>query len=243
MFMHRCFIEPSWIDRFLLNPLEKLPEEVAHRLHKVVRLKPSETFGLFDGRGRELLAILDKGLIKNAFLKEEQPAKPSITVLQALIEEGKLTETLKRGTEFGADHFLVFEAEKSEPFLKPKMQKRLDRLERVLIDAARQSGRLFVPSLRLVSDVSQELTQGLLPSWGVYGDPKAVTLLSTHLQESELNSDILIAIGPEGGFSDQELKLFAGLKFCGVRFAPFTLRTELAALAALAIINASLGRA
>lgn len=242
--MHRCFIESSWIDQFIENPLIALPEDVLHRLLKVVRLKPGEVFALFDGQGRQITAMLAKNGLSSASLEHALPPKSSITVLQALIEESKITETLKRGTEFGADHFVLFNAEKSEPFLGQKLQRRKDRLERVLIDAARQSERLFVPSLSLVSDVGEALSLREAPFWGIYGNPQEERLLSTLLKEKAPHDrDFLVAIGPEGGFSSSELAIFMKHKLVGVRFAPYTLRTELAAIGALTLINASLGRA
>ncbi|HXW60554.1 MAG TPA: RsmE family RNA methyltransferase, partial [Myxococcota bacterium] len=183
--MHRCFIDKSFIDAFKLSTTQSLPKEVAHRLIKVVRIKPSEEFGLFDGQGRQIIAKLDaKSLsLHDARLIEQSPPKPGLTLLQAVIEETKLTQTLKRGTEFGIDHFVIFSGEFSEPFLLEKLMKREQRFLNVLIDAARQSGRLFVPSLVFAKDLSAALENITGAYWGIFGNITAEKLLSCALKE------------------------------------------------------------
>lgn len=243
--MHRSHIDSAWIDRWILEPQEPLPEEVTHRFIKVVRVSEEEKVGLFDGGGRQVVGmfIRHSRSLKDAVLTTAKPSHPSITVLQAAIEESKLEETLKRGTEIGVDCFVIFNAHKSEPFLLAKLKKREERLRRVLTDAARQSGRLFLPTVIWAKDLKEALSLEKKGHLGIFGDLSSELLLSSLFTQKAKPSDIVIAVGPEGGLLDQEKVLLLEHSFQGVRWAPFTLRTELAGVMAVAIINAFLGRA
>ena len=109
--------------------------------------------GLFDGQGRQIAGFLvyDKNqnsyYLLDAKLSQLDPISPQIILAQAASAESKITETLRRGCEFGVDKFVIFNAQKSEPFCLNKLKKRCARLESVLLDASRQSERFFTPSL------------------------------------------------------------------------------------------------
>lgn len=244
--MHRCFIEAAWIDRFIKNPKEPLPKEVLHRLLKVVRVSSDEPVALFDGQGREIEGKLSQHdlCLKETLLRQEKAPEPRIILLQASIEEQKLSETLKRGTEIGIDSFVIFNAKNSEPFLLNKLKRREERLRSLVTDAARQSGRLFVPGIIFADDLKYALSLIKGSSYGVFGDLEENTLLSYSLSgNADPNLNIIIVVGPEGGLSPLEKNELLKNGFHGVRWAPFTMRTELASIAAVAIVNAFLKRA
>jgi 16S rRNA (uracil1498-N3)-methyltransferase len=183
------------------------------------------------------------GLI-DAVLSIETPPSLKLILLQASIEEHKLEETLKRGTEFGIDRFVIFNAHLSLPFVQSKLHKRLTRLQSLIIDAARQSGRLFVPSIEFASSLAEAIDSEQEAYWGIYGDPFSPKLMSSIIKTAtNPNLNAIIAVGPEGGFSTAECDEMLKKNFLNVRWAPFTLRTELAALAPISLINALWSRA
>ena len=241
--MHRCFVDRSWIDSWLLDANKAVPHEVSERLLKVVRIKESELVGFFDGQGRELRGFLTRGgTLINAAKFEVAPDLVRIVLLQGAIEETKMAETIKRGTEFGVESFIIFKAERSDAFCYGKLEKRYERLKSLAIDAARQSGRLFVPEISFVKDLKSFKPEG--KTFGIFGDLDAqqklsISLASHYAQEAE----IAVVVGPEGGLSKPEKNILSQHGFKSVQWAPYTLRSELASLSAVAIINAFLGRA
>jgi 16S rRNA (uracil1498-N3)-methyltransferase len=243
--MHRSYVEPAWIQAWLKDPKYAVPQEVSRRFIEIVRIKAHEKVGLFDGRGYQLEGLLVFDHNKKSYFLSDTQIKhvslptPQIILAQAACVESKITETLRRGCEFGVDQFVIFNAQKSEAFCFNKLKKRHERLEAVILDAARQSERLIIPTLRFCDNY-----QEFLGPQGIFGDLKAEIRLSQALKENfDPQADFLIIIGPEGGLSASEIAYLREAKLSGVRFGPYTQRTELAGLAAVAIINAFCGRA
>jgi 16S rRNA (uracil1498-N3)-methyltransferase len=239
--MHRAHVTPEWIDSWLNNPLTPLPVEAQKRLQKIVRVAPGELVGLFDGRGRQLTGALSPlaggswGLAQGVLVEHEARTTP-IILAQAAVEEGKVEETILRGTELGVDSFYVFAAERSDPFVLGKLIKRAQRLTTLAMDATRQSGRYFCPEVVFFSSAKELLANLQSPYVGVFGVPQGSLRLSAIVEPSQKRT-IVVAVGPEGGFSDAEESLFASAGFVGATWAPFTLRSEFAGLAAVAIVN------
>lgn len=241
--MHRCFVDKLWIDEWLLDPKKEVPKEVNNRFFKVLRIKKDEKVALFDGQGRELSGFLSADGTLEASLKKERPETISVVLFQAALEEAKISETLKRTTEFGIQNIIIFKAEYSDAFCLGKLEKRHERLTSLVIDAARQSGRLFVPEICFEADLKAALKCASSQAIGFFGDLSAEKKLSHVLASTVLEHDIALAVGPEGGFSEKEKELLKAHNFCSVLWAPYTLRSELASLSPLAILNAFLGRA
>lgn len=241
--MHRCFVDKLWIDEWLIDAKKEVPKEAYNRFFKVLRIKKDEKVALFDGQGREISGFLSLDGTLNAVLREEKAEAISIVLLQAALDEAKISETLKRTTEFGIQKIIIFKAEFSDAFSLGKLEKRYERLNNVAIDAARQSGRLFVPTISFEADLKTALERADSQVIGFFGDLSAEKRLSQVLASTVLDHDIALAVGPEGGFSEKEKKLLKAHHFCSVLWAPYTLRSELASLSPLAILNAFLGRA
>ncbi len=241
--MHRCFVETSWIKSWYLDPTKAVPSEVKDRLLKIVRIKEGETVALFDGQGHELQGLLStNGVFSLTAQVEIEPESVSIVLLQAAIEEVKMAETIKRGTEFGVGSFIIFKAERSDAFSYGKLEKRAPRLKSLAIDAARQSGRLFVPEISFVKNLASWKPEAKI--FGIFGDLDAQQKLSTSLATHQpKDGTIAMVVGPEGGLSLGEKNILSGHGFKSVQWAPYTLRSEFASLSAVAIINGFLGRA
>lgn len=246
--MHRSWVPKEWVDNFIYNSSATLPKEVYQRFFSIVRIKPSEIVSVFDGHGREITGELIEDKISGschfskASLTVSDKPMPPLILMQAALQEAKLEDTIQRGTEIGVDEFIIFNAERSEPFCYAKFVKKQGRFMRIAQDACRQSGRTFMPSIVQADSLSQALKQSL--GWfGVFGSLADNTLLSTTMQKAAAQSvPIAVLVGPEGGLSTAEHELARTHNFQGVRWAPYTLRSELAGVFAMAIVQASLGR-
>ncbi len=245
-YMHRAFVEKNWIDSYLNDEHVALPHEVEARFFKILRIKPQEKVAVFDGMGRQVVGTLTK-VSQKAFFDQstffnEPKLEPAIVLLQAAIEEAKMSECIKRGCEFGVDKFVIFNAEHSEKYCYEKLKKRHDRLRLLAIDACRQSGRLFVPEIIFYDSLAKALDEKE-ERLVFYGDPSSKNLLSEVLASNDGTKDLWILVGPEGGTSKNEIEKLKNSGFLGVRWSLYTLRSELASLAAVAIISAKLKRA
>lgn len=199
--------------------------EYHHMVH-VMRLCPGETIELINGRGELAQATIFSLHKKEAQLhilkyQKHSPSPSQISLGIPLLRPSKLEWIIEKGTELGVDSFLFYPADLGEKqTLSPK---HLERLRLLTIAAIKQSGRLFLPHLEILS-LSTLLTRS--PSL-YYGDPNGSPLQSPTFP-------LLFITGPESGFSEAEsLQLQQTAQ--GVRLSPFTLRTETAPLAAASI--------
>jgi len=240
--MHRAFIETKWIDSFTNNKDLELPSEILFRFNKILRIKPQERIAVFDGEGRQIEGILTNKKLEATNLVLKQPNKPQIILLQAALEEAKITETIKRATEFGIDKIIIFASTYSQSFHFPKLVNKLERLKDLAKDAARQSERFFIPKIIFEQDLTSTLATISPQNLGFYGLVQENNLLSQELVKHQNFNELYIVIGPEGGLAPSDIETCNKYNFKGVVFSPFVLRSELASLAAISIINAHLKR-
>jgi 16S rRNA (uracil1498-N3)-methyltransferase len=113
---------------------------------------------------------------------------------------------------------------------------RYERLRAVMLDVARQCGRGDLPALTGLLEIEDALraARGLL----LHLDPAAPESLVEVLRSAPRDRALTLAVGPEGGFASDEVAQLAAAGFVAVRLAPFVLRTELAAVAALSVVAA-----
>jgi 16S rRNA (uracil1498-N3)-methyltransferase len=215
----------------------RLSPEEAHHVRNVLRLERGESLRLFDGKGLEWQAVVS-GLSKDGVEVElgrplsssvESPLR--IEFYQGLCRHDRMELVIQKGTELGLASIHPLSCERAE--IRGVKAGRLERWERIAIEAAKQSGRSFLP---LIAPVEE------LPESGE-GDP--LGLLLSVGEETEPLGDILaresrrpvrLAAGPESGFSDGEIDRWAATGWLKTGLGPRILRAETAGLAAAAII-------
>jgi 16S rRNA (uracil1498-N3)-methyltransferase len=223
--------------RFLIDD----PEEVKHLL--VTRIRKGDKVVLFDGDGGEYLAtvgFLSREQAAGVVEKEEFsvfPARPKIYLGQGMPRAGKLDDIIRMNTEAGVSGFVLFESEfslaKKESFTAPKME----RLERVAVQALRQSEGLFLPQFEgpfLYKEVAAlSFTRFVL----LHAREDKIARNIYEIKKEFKNDDrVLLLVGPEGGFSPQEVDFAKEHKFDLVFLNLPVMRTETAGIAASAIL-------
>lgn len=206
--MHRFFIYPEQIKQ---EWFQFEDPKVIKYMRNVLRLKPGDEIVLFDGEGLEHTAVITKlikeratgKITKTVELKEEWP---HLTLAQALPRAGKLDDILRQNTEVGVSEFLLFESEYSMFKLSKFKESKLERLERVVQEAGKQSERKILPLVNEPMTFPEMLeTEAdikiLLHSREVEG---SVNIAKIKAQVA-VNTDILVVVGPEGGFSPKEV--------------------------------------
>lgn len=225
-----------------------LPTEAAHHARNVLRLRIGESIVIHTGDGLALHCVLtDPGgkastataTIQDRVTLETEP-RVRVTVAQALPKTpDKIEQVLQHGTEVGAAGFVFFAARRSVARLETgdKVERRLERWQQIVRGAAEQSGRAVLPTV-VWSPSAMEIAR-------TFGDYAAALILHEGatvrlggalrlLPESV--ERLLIVVGPEGGFADEEIALFTSAHASVVSLGPRVLRTETAALVALAQI-------
>ena len=166
---------------------------------------------------------------------------PEISLIQALAKGGRDEMAIQTCTELGIDRIIPWQAERSVPRWDHKKAERARaRWQRITLEASKQSIRATVPTVSPLVNSSEILELGLSGQLLLL-DPNGRRTLNDISPISESEKIILI-VGPEGGLTEHEKKVFMRLGAQDVRLGKRILRTSTAGAAALAVINFQLGR-
>ena len=223
-----------------------------YHLSRVLRLKENTEVALFDGRGLELsgtIAALDdeQARIEVTGVSEQRGESPlEITLLQAMTKGGKMDLIIQKGTEIGVASFRPFFSDRTVPKAGADASagaKRSARWRKIAVEAAKQCGRSVVPDIREpvpFEEVLAGIEDGLkLMPWEMEQEKG---LRETIREEGRAGVEkAVILIGPEGGLTEENVATARQHGFIPVSLGPRILRTETAAIAALAIVQHCLG--
>ena len=224
-----------------LSPLcageQQLSRDLGGYLVRVLRLRAGDAFQLFDpDAGTEADAELLRDIPALVRVGEPRAAtnvmRRDVVLLQGFAKGDKPEQVLRAAVALGASVVVFVRTERS----MAGAQLRYERLRAVMLDVARQCGRGDVPALTGLKDLKDGLVaaRGLL----LHLEPTAPESLVDVLRAAPSDRAVTLAVGPEGGFSEAEVAELAAAGFVAVRLAPFVLRTELAAVAALSVVAA-----
>lgn len=225
-----------------------LPAEAAGHLLRVLRLGEDDECVLFNGDGRDyrariaaagkrdgMVEILDARPVDN-----ESPLR--IVLLQALARGEKMDWIVQKATELGVAAIVPIHSERSEVRLDAdRAGKRLAHWRSVAVAACEQSGRARLPELSQPAPLAHALAALAPAALRLVLEPDAPRTSATLAAADAGNAGVVIAIGPEGGWSPNDLAALASAGFAGLRLGPRVLRTETAGLAAIAALQARLG--
>lgn len=224
-----------------------LDPESSHHLVRVLRLAAGEPLELFNGDGRRFPARLTGVDPRAALVELSEPfvadteSPLSISLAQALPGGDKMDWVIEKAVELGVCAIQPLFSSRSVLKLDAaRAARRLSHWQRVVIAACMQCGRDRLPVLHPPMALGTWLTQGvgdeaagrwLLSPGGPQGLPSA----------PESARSVWLLVGPEGGFSDPEEAQAIDCGWQPVRLGPRILRTETAALAAVAALQARFG--
>lgn len=238
--MSRFYTEQS------LSPGQKviLEETSSHHLLRVLRLKAGESLLLFNGNGKEYRAILEEAGKKQATVLVQDSRQPDresklhITLGQGVSRGERMDFVLQKSVELGVGSITPLWTKRSQVQLSGKrLEKRLNHWRGVIRSACEQSGRVYLAKLNGATK---------LPDWFSVNRKQSLQLVldpAASLQLSDLTParEIRILIGPEGGLQSDEISMAEASGFQRIRLGPRILRTETAALATVAAIQALWG--
>ncbi|MCE2413059.1 16S rRNA (uracil(1498)-N(3))-methyltransferase [Candidatus Poribacteria bacterium] len=238
--MHTFYVSPSQIS----NHVATITGSEHHHLRNVLRTRPGETVRIIDGKGNaytaQILEAHDDGLSSEArILSHEFHAviSPKLTLFQGLPKNDKMELILQKTTELGVTQIVPLH---SEYGLQRPSQNRYERWHRVLISATKQSERAWLPELcnaQMFDAVLAQLDRfSLCLLLSPYRDQESqIQHIQTVLRETPHPDSIALFVGPEGGFSDQEVASAIESGCTPVTLGRNILRTETAAIVAIAV--------
>jgi len=244
--MHRFFIprlcfEGDWV---------RFPEETAFQIHRVLRLKPGQMVIALDGEGQEAEVRLERVESREAeglvLLQRHAPGEPhfELTMLLALTQRDKFEWMLQKCTELGVTQFVPVICARSLSHAEREAQKKLDRWQKIVKEAAEQSRRGRVPGVSAVMRyqdalVNHSMQVGLdLIAWE---DEDGQSLRGLMRTAGRQVSQARLLVGPEGGFELDEVALARQYGFIAVSLGRRILRMETAAMACAALIMYEMG--
>jgi 16S rRNA (uracil1498-N3)-methyltransferase len=240
--MHRFFVPPELLSA---DPV-RLDGSQAHQLARVLRVAVGERIELLDNSGWAFEVVLERvtptealGRVVRRYRPESEPSV-RVVLCQGLPKHRKFDLILQKGTELGVARFVPLLTRYSDVRETPRAEEgKRARWERIVQEAAEQSGRAVLPEIAPLTpfaDICVPPKQGVLSLMGHARE--GVKPLREALRAAGPGpwAEVRLGVGPEGGLSDDEVTLAheAGIRI--VSLGPRVLRTETAAIAALAIL-------
>ncbi|WP_353929553.1 16S rRNA (uracil(1498)-N(3))-methyltransferase [Okeanomitos corallinicola TIOX110] len=228
--LQRITIHPSQLQEtfIILTPKQK------HYLLRVLRLGDGDKFIAMDGMGKWWLAQLTAEIAQVLELLEVKTELPiSITLMMALPKGNGFDDIVRYCTELGVTCIAPVISDRT--LLKPSPQK-LERWQRIATEAAEQSERAFVPTILEPVTFKTAINECQINHRYICearGEYPHLTKVINHS-----SSEIIIAIGPEGGWSDSELEIAIKSEFQPVSLGRRILRAVTAPVVALSLIAA-----
>jgi len=219
-----------------------LPDAVAHHLH-VVRLQPGAALTLFDGRGGQYRAtLLEAGKKRasatvDAFDDIDVELPYSVTLAQGLPEGSKMDWIVEKAVELGVAAVQPLAAQRSVVRLAgDRLEKRQAHWQGVIASASEQSGRNRLAALLPLAEFRRWIdAPPATPQPRILLSPRGTQSLAAWAQANAPQA-LTLLVGPEGGFSLEEEDAAIAAGALPLSMGPRVLRTETAALAAMAML-------
>ena len=230
-------------DSLETGSIVKLNHDLNHYVVRVLRLRPSDRIKLFNNSEGEFLgtivSIEKDGISVSVDQQIRTPSEDSVRfhIVLSITKGERMDYAIQKSVELGVTSITPLYSQFSEVKIKSEshLENRLRHWDKIILNASQQCGRLSLPQIRdprnlpeLIAE-SKDNTFVLLDASG-----------SKKLNEVSFIRDLYLLVGPEGGFSDEEL-MYAREKTEIVSLGPRTLRSETAPVVALSILQSTFG--
>lgn len=230
-----------------LNQIIILDEFASHHALRVMRVKVNDPLILFNGDGFDYKGQvngINKKTISVEILSKEKNSNESpisINLFQSISSNEKMDMVIQKATELGVSSIQpIFSSRSTIKLSLDRTKKRLIHWRQVSISACEQSGRSKIPTIRSpigFDQITEEIK--ITNSLNLVLHPDSLEQSSNLPQK--YSGDINIFIGPEGGFSQDEVLLLKKQNCINIQLGPRILRTETAPLAIIAILQYKYG--
>jgi 16S rRNA (uracil1498-N3)-methyltransferase len=219
-----------------------LPLTAAHHAARVLRMNVGDPVVLFNGEGGEssgLVHVITKNRVAvriGARLAREAESPVAIALVQGLSARERMDFTVQKAVELGVTEIFPVETRRSVMRLaQERAERRVEHWQNLAISACEQCGRNRVPVIHPVSGLDDWL--GTHPSTPSELRVMLSAAATVRLRDLSRATRVQLLAGPEGGFAPEEAEMTQACGFTAVQLGPRILRTETAAIAALAAIH------
>jgi 16S rRNA (uracil1498-N3)-methyltransferase len=219
-----------------------LPDPAAHQVRNVLRLQPGDTVAVFDGGGWEweirLIEVSRAGVSGQALGKRPNRAEPrlALTLYQCLLKKDNFEWVLQKGTELGVSRFVPAISRRTVKRGSDRGTAQGTRWQRIVTEAAEQSGRGIVPAIDAPLDFAQAVVESARADLALIAWEQEHSTNLRAVLAGQHPLSVALMVGPEGGFAPEEVALAAGYGVQPVTLGPRLLRAETAAVALAALI-------
>jgi 16S rRNA (uracil1498-N3)-methyltransferase len=242
--MSTFFVAPESIT----PPTIRITGDLLHHLRDSLRLHPGTTLTLNDGCGTryrvEVTQVTAQAIDSRIIDQQQAPARRASPIVlgQALIKGDKMDWVIQKATELGVDTIVPLHSTHSVIKLNPeRLEHQRSRWERIARDAAQQSERWTIPTIADPIDLAQICRQyAAAPVKAMLAERSSGPSLAAMPLPQDHQHPIVLLIGPEGGWAQEEQRLAQELGFRPLTLGPRILRAETAAIAALSILQSRL---
>lgn len=226
-----------------LATLMSLDEKASHHLATVLRAKVGEPVTLFNGEGGEYAAVIRQIAKKSislevlAFQAREAESPLQLQLAQGVARGEKMDFIVQKAVELGVSCIVPLLTERSNVRLDAeRAEKKRQHWQAVVVSACEQSGRNRIPIVQPIISLIDWLPQ-VQAARRLILSPQG----EAALEPLSIDASAVLLVGPEGGLSQKEESLARQQGFASLQLGPRILRTETAALAALAVLQARFG--
>jgi len=216
---------------------------VAHHLGRVLRAEPGQLYELSDGNSVWLgrIEVAAKDQIEFALVEPIPTHTSSLdkTLLLAVVKFDAFEWALEKATELGVSRIVPLAAARSEKGLLVAAGKRADRWKRIVFESSQQSRRVRLPALEPLQAPPAAFSASKSQLNLMFSERAEAQALKSKLNGA-LVTTVTLAIGPEGGWTDEELASARTAGFAEVSLGSLILRTETAVAVCLASVNYAL---
>lgn len=221
-----------------------LPDDAAHHAARVLRLLEGDAIVLFNGEGGEYHGSIthigkrDVTVQLQHFDDTDRESPLDVTLVQAITSGERMDYAIQKAVELGVNRIVPATTERTTIKLKAeRATKRLEHWQKVVVSACEQCGRNRLPQVTAITGLSEYISMH---------DGDTIWMLhplnaQPVRQQSQPAGELSIVIGPEGGFSDAELRLAQRHHCTAINMGPRILRMETAGPAVLAVLQALWG--
>lgn len=223
-----------------------LPEWSAHHAREVLRLRAGDVIRVFDGRGAEFEATLDRvtrsevhARVGTAVIpRPESPLRISLAL--SPLKGDRMELVVQKATELGVVAIRPVITVRTDAAARPALRgTRQERWDRVASGAAEQCGRATVPDVASTIPLAHLVAEPFNGRRVLLLETPGQPLLGSIFQEAP--RDLLLLVGPAGGFESSEVDELLGAGFRAAALGPRVLRSETAAVAAVTVAQAAWG--
>jgi 16S rRNA (uracil1498-N3)-methyltransferase len=238
-----------WIADTCTPTTATLIGDQAIHLARVLRAEPGQIFDIVANgflHRAEIATVSEDRVLFTLHEQLESDAALPLHLLLAIFKFDHMEWAIEKATELGIARITPILARRTEKHLAQSSAKRVERWRRIALESAKQSRRTDIPEIADPTQLKPALEQEKTPTRILLSETEQTTSLTAALEDSNVSHEAAhqithaLAIGPEGGWTPEEITLFLQHNWQPVTLGPRILRAETAAIAAIAIASTHL---